>query len=228
MSTGVIKETSLGKTLVAVLQSWAQETPSAKVYTWLADGDRESACLSYSDLDRRARAIAAQLSALQGKGTRALLLYKPGLEFIEALFGCLYAGIIAVPAYVPASSREFPRIEGMLRDADCSLVLTTSGSLDDARELVARTAAKAQSVATDLIEDEFSQHWTDCGAKPGDIAYLQYTSGSTSDPKGVMVMHANVIANLKYIAANGGFDETSVSVNWLPHFHDMGLIYGNC
>ncbi|MBZ5521674.1 MAG: amino acid adenylation domain-containing protein, partial [Acidobacteriia bacterium] len=228
MSTRRKTESFPGRTLVALLRGRIQQEPSKKVYTWLADGDRESAYLTYSDLDRRARAISSQLQSLKLRKKTALLLYGPGLEFIEALFGCLYAGIIAVPAYVPGSARENPRIDGMLDDAGCGVALTTADSLEAVSQLVARTgtAPKTVCLATDLIGDEGIGDWAEGNSHADGVAYLQYTSGSTSMPKGVMVTHANVLANLKSIAEQGGFSASSVSVNWLPHFHDMGLIYG--
>src|SRR5258708_6715222 len=117
-------------TLANLLEERAQQHPDVKVYKWLADGECESAALSYAELDRRAQVIAAELRSLKLKPAVALLLYRPGLEFIEALFGCFYADVIAVPAYVPGSNRDRPRIQAMFHDAGCGAVLTTSDSLD--------------------------------------------------------------------------------------------------
>ena len=157
-----------------------------------------------------------------------MLLFGPGLKFLEALFGCFYAGIIAVPAYVPGTRRDHPRIAGILRDADCGLVLTSGDSLEPVTTLLHSVDPDAVCVATDRIETEQAGNWSELliNIDHDDVAYLQYTSGSTSSPKGVMITHANVLANLSYIAAQGGFNDESVSVSWLPHFHDMGLIYG--
>jgi amino acid adenylation domain-containing protein len=213
-------------TLTNLLRSRMQQDPARTVYTWLVDGERPGASFSHADLDRRARSIACQLQALNLQRNRALLLYGPGLSFVESLFGCFYADVVAVPVYTPGLGRDLHRIEGILRDADCGMVLTTSGSLEEVSRFVTGIAPYAACMATDTVEDVGDSDWLSPGIAPDQTAYLQYTSGSTSAPKGVMVTHANVLENLKYIAAQGGFDQSSVSINWLPHFHDMGLIYG--
>jgi amino acid adenylation domain-containing protein len=213
-------------TLTNLLRSRVQQDPARTIYTWLVDGERPGASFSHADLDRRARSIACRLQALNLQRNRALLLYGPGLSFVESLFGCFYAGVVAVPAYTPGLGRDLHRIEGIQRDADCGVVLTASGSLEEVSRVVSRIAPHAVCMATDTVEDVGDSDWRHPGTAPDQTAYLQYTSGSTSAPKGVMVTHANVLENLKYIAAQGGFDQTSVSINWLPHFHDMGLIYG--
>jgi len=219
-------ESKSGPTLVSALQHLAQSCPSKTVYTWLVDGEREGATLSHGELDGRARSIAWKLCSLRLRKKRALLLYGPGLEFIEALFGCLYAGVIAVPAYIPGSSRDHPRIQAILHDADCGVVLTSRASLDAVEQFLTACGRDALCLATDSVEDIPASGWSAPLPRAGQIAYLQYTSGSTAAPKGVMITHANVVENLKYIAAQGSFDESTVSVSWLPHFHDMGLIYG--
>src|SRR5579863_1685718 len=147
-------------TLVSTLQNLAQESPSSRVYTWLVDGEREGASLSYGELDRKARSLAWKLNSLQLKQNRALLLYGPGMEFIEALFGCLYAGIIAVPAYIPGSSRDHPRIESILRDADCGVVLTSQGSLEVVSQFLAGVGQQTLCLATDVAENICASEWS--------------------------------------------------------------------
>ena len=153
-------------------------------------------------------------------------MYSPGLEFIEALFGCFYARIIAVPAYVPSLNREHVRIRGILQDADCGVVLTAGNSAGILREMLAQTIPDLPVVETDAIATTPSQPLFELRGNGADVAYLQYTSGSTSEPKGVVLTHANVLENLAYIASEGAFSDSTVSVSWLPHFHDMGLVYG--
>jgi amino acid adenylation domain-containing protein len=213
------------ETLGTLLMQRAQQHPGMQVYRWLANGSQAGASLTFAELDCKARVIASRLQACTVPGARAILLYRPGLDFIEALFGCLYAGVIAVPAYVPASRRDHPRIEILLRDAGCSAALTTADSLEAVATLIGDTQANVICVATDAIEPN-GLEWVNRDTGRNEIAYLQYTSGSTSTPKGVIVTHGNVLANLHSIAAHGDFGETAISVNWLPHFHDMGLIYG--
>src|SRR5262249_46048760 len=137
-----------------------------------------------------------------------------------------YAGVMAVPAYVPGSTRNYQRMEGILRDADCGVVLTTRDSLNLVSQWVRGADPNAVCLATDIIQVTDLPSWRDVQTRRSDIAYLQYTSGSTSVPKGVMITHANVLENLQAISAHGDFSHDSVSVSWLPHFHDMGLIYG--
>src|ERR1051326_5613448 len=212
-------------TLGTLLMERAQQHPCMEVYRWLVNGSQAGPSLTFAELDRKARVIAAKLQSCTVPGTRAILLYRPGLEFIEALFGCFYADVIAVPAYVPASHRDYPRIEILLRDAGCSVALTTADSLETVAALTRDACANVTCVATDAIKEN-GPEWARHGTGKSEIAYLQYTSGSTSTPRGVIVTHGNVLANLHSIASHGGFGETAVSVNWLPHFHDMGLIYG--
>ncbi|HEX7286795.1 MAG TPA: amino acid adenylation domain-containing protein, partial [Candidatus Angelobacter sp.] len=226
MSARLDRQSFPGRTLLALLQERSQQGPSTNAYTWLADGDRESSSLSYSDLDLRARAIAAHLQSLKLRRKRAVLLYGPGLEFAEALFACFYAGLVAVPAYVPGSARDYPRIERILQDADCGITLTSAATLDAVSQVVSQCAPESLCLATDTVNRDLYPDWVDPETQESDLAYLQYTSGSTSTPKGVMITHANVLANMASIAAHGGFSDSSVSVSWLPHFHDMGLIYG--
>ena len=214
------------KTLPQLLEAQAQSEPGRIVYTWLDNGERPGVSLCHAGLDQRARSIAARLHSLNSQRKRALLLYGPGLDFMGALFGCFYAGIIAVPAYIPNDGRGFERIETIVHDADCGVALTDSENLDRVSESLSSLDPDIVCMATDTIETAEGQYWKIPPISTNDIAYLQYTSGSTSAPRGVMVTHDNVLENLKYIASRGEFDRDSVSVSWLPHFHDMGLIYG--
>ena len=225
MTVAPARGQSVISTLSDLLIERACEHASMKVYRWLANGSKEEASLTFAELDQRARQIAGRITPYAKAGDRALLLYGPGLAFIEALFGCFYAGVIAVPAYVPGSRREYPRIETLMRNASCAVALSTENHLDAVSSFITSCGVNVKCLATDLTAHRLSEEMAP--ATPvGEVAYLQYTSGSTSDPKGVMVTHSGVLANLESIAAHGGFDKNTVSVNWLPHFHDMGLIYG--
>src|SRR6185312_14660432 len=124
------------KSFTTLLLDRAQQWPSTRVYTWLVDGESEGASLSYADLDRRARSIAGALQSLKCKRKRALLLYGPGLAFIEALFGCFYAGVTAVPAYAPRSNCDHSRIEAILQDSDCDIALTTGDLFPGVRQML--------------------------------------------------------------------------------------------
>ncbi|TAN51400.1 MAG: hypothetical protein EPN21_06740, partial [Methylococcaceae bacterium] len=204
---------------VELLRARAQGLPNKTAYVFLGNGDSESGRLSFAALDRRARAIAARLQAMDLTGERALLLYPPGLAYIEAFFGCLYAGVVAVPAYPPAR-RQRQRLAAIVDDAAPAIVLTT--------ESLAATLpddfAVRRCFATDGPERAEAAAWTPPLLSPASLAFLQYTSGSTGDPKGVMVSHGNLLANQAAIRQSFGHDEHATVVGWLPLYHDMGLI----
>lgn len=187
--------------------------------------------LTYSQLDEKARTIAARLQALFGlrtKGARALLLYEGDLEFAAAFLGCLYAGVIAVPAYPPHPKRlrrELPRLNAILRDCGPSVVLTTSRWKWKLRWLLTRHPRTWTTswIATDRLA-EGADRWLDPGLGPADVAFLQYTSGSTGAPKGVRVTHGNLLHQTALITRAAGLVPGDHCVTWLPLFHDMGLI----
>ncbi len=213
-------------TLVELLRGRAAHSADQRAYTFLIDGETEGPSLTYAQLDQRARTIAAQLGAWGAQGQRALLLYMPGLEFLEAFFGCLYAGVIAVPTYPPHNARSLSTIRGIVADAGASLALSTSSllSLLRAQPEYAADLSSMRWLATDDLESGRASDWQAPSLTGETLAFLQYTSGSTGAPKGVMVSHANLLHNERLIAkAFENSDETLV-VGWLPLFHDMGLI----
>jgi acyl-CoA synthetase (AMP-forming)/AMP-acid ligase II len=220
------------QTLGDLLRRRAGEQGSRTAYTFLVDGEVEGPHITYADLDRSARRIAAELAARGvSVGDRALLLYPPGLDFIAAFFGCMYAGVIAVPSFPPHPAqvaRALPRLVGIATDADLSVVLTTSAlvSCVDAISRNAPLLGKTAWVATDALERDSVDDAALPGLSADALAFLQYTSGSTSAPKGVMVSHANLLHNLGYANYVEENDRESVSVSWLPVIHDMGLIEG--
>jgi len=215
--------------LVAILRMRSLRTPDRVAFTFLAEGEREIARLTYAELDTRSRAIASQLQRRHAPGERALLLYPPGLEFVAAFFGCLYAGIVAVPAYPPRqgpSSRGLERCRGIARDAEVAVVLG-SEAIVEAEVLRTRGLPEFENahwLATESVPLRDAAHWREMAVKPVALAFLQYTSGSTAAPKGVMVSHGNLIHNLGALAYCAENDAESVSVSWLPVYHDMGLI----
>jgi amino acid adenylation domain-containing protein len=223
MSETPLESTSEIQTLVALLRHRALRRPDHRAYTFLLDGEGEAVHLSYGELDRQARSIAARLQALGVQGERALLLYPPGLQYAAAFFGCLYAGVTAVPVYPPRPNRPDPRFLAILSDARARVVLTTSDILPNAERLLP-AAAPVVWLATDGLDRERAEEWNDPGVGPDQLAFLQYTSGSTSAPKGVMVSHGNLIHNERLIQRAFGVTAESVVVGWLPLYHDMGLI----
>ena len=207
-----------------ILRRRAISEPSETIYSFLLDGYSDQVGLTCGELDQRARSIASHLNERANPGERAVLMYSAGLEFIAAFFACLYAGVIAVPAFPPRNRRTAPRIDAILCDADARLCLTESVVLDRTRALVDSGAvlAKMNWIATDQISETAAGNWSMPSLRHNSLAFIQYTSGSTSTPRGVMVSHGNLIQNLSFLCDGRGH---SGIVSWLPLFHDAGLIY---
>jgi acyl-CoA synthetase (AMP-forming)/AMP-acid ligase II len=222
---------------VDVLQERAQSSPDRAVCNFLQGGERPAAAMTCRELDLRARRIAVTLLTHLRPGDRALLLYPPGLDYIAAFFGCLYAGVVAVPAYPvePAQlSRTLPRILRIIEDCQPEAVLAPANAWQQAHDLLPDHAAAAalaelRWLATDeppgALASE-AEAWRPAPPDPRRPAYLQYTSGSTGTPKGVMIGHANLVHNSALIARRFGHGAESRGVIWLPPYHDMGLIGG--
>jgi acyl-CoA synthetase (AMP-forming)/AMP-acid ligase II/acyl carrier protein len=215
-------------TLVDLLRNRAAHVPQKLAYAFLQDGEADEVRISYGELDRRARAIAAWLQELGAENERALLLYPAGLDFIAAYFGCLYAGVTAVPVYPPRLNRPSPRIQGIVADAQAHFALTTTQILEKLERRFEHMPdlAALRWLNTDAIPDAIERGWCDPGIAPETLAFLQYTSGSTSNPKGVMVSHGNLMHNLEMIRRGFRIDARGSGVFWLPSYHDMGLIGG--
>ncbi|MBD2153043.1 fatty acyl-AMP ligase [Leptolyngbya sp. FACHB-16] len=215
-------------TLVDLLRDRAQHQADRLAYTFLQDGETETGRLTYGELDRQARAIATYLQNLNASGSRAILIYSPGLEFITAFFGCLYAGVIAVPAYPPRRNQNMSRLQAILSSSQSTIALTTTSIIASIEDRFAEEGelAQLQLVATDTINTSFAVNWQAPLISPNTLAFLQYTSGSTGTPKGVMVSHRNIMHNSNLIHQCFADTPDSLGVSWLPPYHDMGLIGG--
>ncbi|WP_217567114.1 fatty acyl-AMP ligase [Streptomyces sp. GbtcB7] len=229
----------MARSLVDLLTTHASQQPERTAYRYLVTGDCDGEIqdISYGPLARRSRAVAAWLQERGLAGSRALLLYPPGLEFICGYLGCLSAGVVAVPGVPPQgrsqNHRALTRMKRLIADADAKVIL-------GGREVLAALTAQAEHlpeldgvtcVATEDIPDEAADSWREPDLTADSVAFLQYTSGSTSAPRGVMVTHGNLLDNERAITERMGHTPDTLAeydhelfVSWLPVYHDMGLI----
>jgi acyl-CoA synthetase (AMP-forming)/AMP-acid ligase II len=219
------------RSLIDVLCMRAAIQADDRAYTFLVNGETERDSLSYYELDLRCRQIAAMLQQSLRRGDRVYLMYPPSLEFIAAFLGCLYAGMIAVPAYPPHPTRperELPRLRAMAREAGFSAILGTNDVLLKLSALFRDDPdlARVPRFATDHDGLADANAWQQPAVQPDTVAFLQYTSGSTAVPRGVMVSHGNLLHNLAYLHDRARVDGRPTCVSWLPPFHDMGLFAG--
>ncbi|HVF89348.1 MAG TPA: amino acid adenylation domain-containing protein, partial [Blastocatellia bacterium] len=218
-------------TLIEVLRWRASDRPGVPAFTFLADGEKREHTLTYEDLEREARAIAARLQTVAAPADRVLLVYPPGLEFMPAFFGCLYAGVIAVPVYPPDPgrlARSLPRLISITADARAAVALTTRAVLSMATGLAAKHTDlnSLHWISTDDIAADLSDSWREPVVDGDSLAFLQYTSGSTGSPKGVMLTHGNLLHNASLVHDGVEHSPEDKYVSWLPTFHDMGFMAG--
>ncbi|MEM8831842.1 MAG: fatty acyl-AMP ligase [Cyanobacteria bacterium P01_G01_bin.19] len=218
--------TKLASNIVEILQQRAIERPEDLAYIFLQDGEHKEIRLTYRELEQRVKAIAFKLQQITNPGSRALLVYpyNAGLEFIVAFFGCMYAGVIAVPCHPPQNRLTALEIETRFVSAKTSLVLTESGLLGKLQTQLSQARTNLQCLATDRLNYQQDFDYTPPKINPDDLAFLQYTSGSTGEPKGVMITHRCLLQNQEMLRLAFGHTKQSVGVSWLPLFHDMGLI----
>jgi acyl-CoA synthetase (AMP-forming)/AMP-acid ligase II len=215
-------------TLIELLQLRAQAQPDLLLYKFLVDGESEEQNVTIAEFERLTRRVAAWLLEHNLSGERALLLFPPGIDFIAAYMGCLYAGVIAVPSYPPRINRPSPRIQTIVADSDSAIVLTTGEIYASMEQRFEHTPDLKDLIWLDTatIPQDLENQWKPPAITPETLAFLQYTSGSTSQPKGVMVSHANLLHNLEMIRQGFHIDSEETAVIWLPNYHDMGLIGG--
>jgi acyl-CoA synthetase (AMP-forming)/AMP-acid ligase II len=218
-------------TLPAVLGARAASTPDRVVHMFFGEGGDQERILTYARLDEQARAVAVRLLADARPGDRALLLYPPGLDFTVAFWGCLYAGLVAVPVAPPRMRKAdegFARLAAIAANCTAGFLLTTGAALESVggRATVASAFGGLAAIATDQVDPDRAGGWTPPAADGESIAYLQYSSGSTGMPKGVALPHRSVLANAGVIGRVARLGSWQRGVSWLPTFHDMGLLSG--
>ncbi|UKD58661.1 aminotransferase class I/II-fold pyridoxal phosphate-dependent enzyme [Amycolatopsis sp. FU40] len=217
-------------TLAAVLRERVERGPDELACRFVTDAD-DGGAWTYRGLDRYARALAVRLRREGLNGKPVLLAHPPGLDYVGGFLGCQYAGAVAVPAYPADTARSghaLRRLAAMAADCAATHALTTADVLPRKGNRDAGTGAAGPGALRWLVAEEtdaaLAEHWDDPGTGRDSLAFLQYTSGSTSAPKGVMVSNENVLHNLESIHRRLGHDENSAIVSWLPLYHDLGLI----
>ena len=208
--------------IAELIQQRAISHPNYVILTYLADGENDEQALTYQEFDRQAKLVAAYLQEKGLKGERILLLFPQGLEYMIALFGCFYAGVIAIPAYPPRNNRNLLRIEAMMDSAKAVAILADQTSVDRMVKMQHNFSEQQLFSYQSIIEANCE--WQLHTIQPDDVAYLQYTSGSTGAPKGVIISHQNILVNAE-ACRNIYPPDTKCAVNWIPMFHDMGLIF---
>ena len=230
--------------LVELLSARARLHGDRTLYQFLGNGTDVTERMTYAQMDFRARQVGGWLQGRVEPGERVLLIFTSGLDYLSAYFGCLYAGAIAAPAYPPRKNRRADRLRSIVRDAGLTLVLTSDDLLRSLQETIDadEVLAGLQWQALESIQAASADRWVLPAISSETIAFLQYTSGSTGDPKGVMVTHGNLLHNQHLIRTNFGSSGLTINednrapeekrqyphaetlVGWLPLHHDMGLI----
>lgn len=214
--------------LAEVLRLHASADPDRTAIRFLERGEGDGICLSYGELDLLVRDLASRLEQSGARGKPVLLVYPAGIPFVTAFCACLYAGAIAVPTPFITLARSAPRIAAIAADACPSVILSCMQLASDSTLRAALTAAipGVPWLITDEAAREDATSWMPPAIERSDPAFLQYTSGSTADPRGVIVTHGNLLANMEMIRIAFGHDAGTRMVSWLPLFHDMGLVGG--
>ncbi|WGS47567.1 AMP-binding protein (plasmid) [Burkholderia sp. JSH-S8] len=218
---------TLPTTLSELLQNRAATLGDQTAYVFLSGPPEQEQAdsMTFAELDARARRVAALLQQnAVDIGDRVLLLCRPGLDYVSAFMGCLYAGAVAVPAYPPRNRQHMVRIAGIVRNAGANTILCSPDDLERCTTWIADTEASGSTLLDVGAAEAIAFLHAPASVPPSHVAFLQYTSGTTGTPKGVMVSHGNLMHNLAMLREWFGYDERSTMVSWLPPYHDMGLI----
>ena len=228
---GTSNGTTQLSTLIELLQYRASSQPDDLAYQFLVDGKKEGAAYTYAELEEWAKAIAALLQQQQAIGERALLLYPQGIEVVAAFCGSLYAGVIAIPVPPPDAGRmkrTLPRLREIIKDAEATIVLSNARIIELIKDsdIDFPEFDTMRWIDTESVDLALAKEWKDPAVDKDVLAYLQYTSGSTSTPKGVMLSHYNLLHHSDYLQRACGYSKDGPTVTWMPYFHDYGLVEG--
>ncbi len=212
--------------LVEVLRERVQLQPDRTAITFLTDGEEAHSEWTYRQLEQRSIQIARRLSEHAEPGDRVLLVFPPGLDYIASFYGCLYAGMIAVPTYAARLTRSTSKLRSVLEDSQARVALTTTRLMEGLPSDLPGSGASTHWMAVEDIPMTGNESFPSPAMSPSSVAFLQYTSGSTASPRGVMVTHGNLLHNQRIIAEKFHSSANSTGVIWLPPYHDMGLIGG--
>lgn len=224
------KVPSTPQAITDIVEQHAQQHPDKIAFRFLNDGETESGSLSYSQLFANAKTIAKHLKQHCGHGDRVLLLLPSGQAFIESFWACLFAGLVAVPAYPPRKNHNLERLNALVKDCQPRAIICDENlAKNELRELLPQISASAswlihEEISRDAAPTLLGKTSATSTVSSEDLAFLQYTSGSTGNPKGVIISHGNILANVRMMEAAFHMDSSSVCVSWVPIFHDLGLI----
>ncbi len=217
--------------LVDRFRALADILPDYPAISFLDRGEEPVSTLTFHELDCKARSLAAWFQRQGAQGARAIMLFDAGVELVYCFLGCTYGKVIGAPMPAPASSkldRYLVRVQNVIRDGDARFVLTTAAIRDRLQAMAGTMQGfeQVEWVAVDELAD-LSSAWVEDAVDTSELVYLQYTSGSTSIPKGVMVTHRNLMSMVQYMGHVGAYaQQGSAAVCWMPYFHDFGLIDG--
>ncbi len=211
-----------------VIRKRVKSLSDFELFKFLSDGVTEDESYTYKQLDSNAKVVGAELQKYGRKGDSVLLLFQPGLSYVASLFGCFYTGFVAVPAYPPRRNRGVERVYTIIRDSGARICLISQQVYKDIQRNFSQDALfkKLTWIIFEELDKSSEFAFKEVQIYPDDLALLQYTSGSTGEPKGVMITQLNLLYNSEYIRQTFGTNRNSVGVHWLPLFHDMGLIGG--
>ena len=218
--------------LVSRFRAVAAAFPHHPAVSFLVRGEEIGESCTFAGMDRRARALAGLFQQKGAAGRRAIVLFEAGVEIISAFLGCVYAGVIAAPLPAPLQGsveRYLARVSNVSVDGDIAYVLTMTPILEKLRDMAANMPGlqSAEWIAVDTLDPALADQWIPPAVDERDLCYLQYTSGSTSNPKGVMITHRNLTKIIEYNGAIMGYvTNGTATVCWMPYFHDFGLIEG--